>query len=87
MHISFLSPSLSLPLSLYIHDIYTRVCAYVGGWGGESNWDIVLLRPCMRTHGLVVDLWSGVWPQTPGNAFPISLVRVQCVLMSFNEFE
>ena len=33
------------------------ICICIGGWGGESNWEIVSFRSCVRTRGLVVE-WN-----------------------------
>ena len=60
--------------------LFIYVC--IGGWGGESNWEIVSFRSCVRTRGLVVE-WNfseneraclSLFPLCAG-AFPFSLVN------------
>ena len=33
------------------------IYVYIGGWGGESNWEIVSFRSCVRMRGLVAE-WN-----------------------------
>ena len=72
----------------------TYLYVYIGG-GGESNRESVSFRWYVRTRGLVVE-WNFAsnvrgalfpFPFQRGSAFPSSLVRVQCVLVSSSEFK
>ena len=41
--------SFELSISRVCMSIYAQ--GHIGGWGGESNWEIVSSRPCVRARG------------------------------------
>ena len=83
--------SQEFPLSLYIYIIfnveyiqpiyiYIYIYIYVGGWGGESNWEIVSFRSCVRAQLYVRSEWSSNVIPIP---FPFSLLAVRFLPFSF----
>ena len=53
--------------------LYIPMYPYIGGWGGESNREIVsfrFVRSCVRARGLVVEWYFASNPGRPLSRFP-----------------
>ena len=70
--------SLVREIYIYVY-IYIYIYIYIGGWGGESNREIVsfrVVRACVRARGAVCMVDSGK-KTDPFRPFPFSLLVSQ----------
>ena len=52
---------------------YLSLYIYIGGWGGESNWEIVSFRSCVRAQLYARSEWISKMIPHPFSLFPFDL--------------
>ena len=58
-----------------MHIMYSHAYACIGGWGAETNREIVSFRSCVRAQLYVRSEWISKVIHTP---FPFSLLTPRC---------
>ena len=55
---------------IYIYEYYMCIYVYIGGWGAETNREIVSFRSCVRAQLYVRSEWISKMITDPFSLFP-----------------